>query len=631
LGENMFRVLTCLAVEHDLWLVILAGIVCFLASVTAINLFHRSRATQGSVCAAWLVTAGVATGCGIWATHFIAMLAYDPGITTAYDIGLTVLSLGAAAVITGSGLSVAIYSPIRWGAPIGGGIVGAGIACMHYLGMWALEVPGRVTWRLDLVVFSVAFGMIFGMGALLIAVRRNDTRGTVGAAVLLTLAIVSHHFTAMGAVEILPDPTRAITNFSFSPTALAIAVAAVAVAVLGMSLIGAIADHRLAARTSEFDQQIGVRQRIIDQTKEELDALNQGLERLVQERTTDLEAVRSLLEATLENVNQGIVMIDADGRVPVCNRRAVELLELPTELMRSRPRWDEVLEFLRHKGIFEATVERVGSDRLNSIQNCELRHRNGAVLEVRSVPLADGGTVQTFTDVTELLTKERLSVLGQMTATVAHELRNPLGSIKNTTAALRKATLAKSIDLERPISRIERSIGRCDQLVSDLLDYTRRRDVVLKPANLDQWLSEVLDEHQVPAGVVLDRHFSAKGTIVSLDDDRFRRVVINLVDNAAEAMQEPGNSERKISVHTQTANCAEIVVRDTGPGISPDVLPKIFEPLFSTKRFGTGLGLPTVKQIVEQHGGTIEVTSEIGQGTTARIKLPLIAAERIAA
>src|ERR1700738_1061547 len=162
--ENMFRVFNCLSAEHDLRLVAFAGIVCFLASVTAINLFHRARSTRAGVRAAWLITAGAATGCGIWGTHFIAMLAYEPGVPTAYDLGLTLLSLVIAAGVAGGGVSGGVYSVSRWNAGRGGGIVGGGIACMHYLGMWALEVPGRVTWWLDLVAVSVALGMVFGMG-----------------------------------------------------------------------------------------------------------------------------------------------------------------------------------------------------------------------------------------------------------------------------------------------------------------------------------------------------------------------------------------------------------------------------------------------------------------------------------
>src|SRR5437588_7495738 len=123
---NMYRVLSCLTVEHDLRLVVLAGALCFLASLTAINLFNRARAARGRARTTWILTAGVATGCGIWATHFIAMLAYEPGVATAYHIGLTVISLLVAVAVTSVGLGVAVRGQARWGAPLGGGIVGGG-------------------------------------------------------------------------------------------------------------------------------------------------------------------------------------------------------------------------------------------------------------------------------------------------------------------------------------------------------------------------------------------------------------------------------------------------------------------------------------------------------------------------
>src|ERR1700752_2230129 len=139
----MFRVLSCLGGEHDLRLVVLAGCVCFLASVVAINLFRRASAASGRSRFAWLVLAGAATGSGIWATHFIAMLAYEPGVDLAYDITLTALSLILAMLITGSGLAIAVTGQFRWKAAVGGAIVGAGVASMHYTGKLALQLPGR--------------------------------------------------------------------------------------------------------------------------------------------------------------------------------------------------------------------------------------------------------------------------------------------------------------------------------------------------------------------------------------------------------------------------------------------------------------------------------------------------------
>src|SRR5215468_2668512 len=104
----MFRVLTCLTSEHDLRLVALAGIICFLASCAAVSVMHRAMAARGRARALWIATAGAATGCGIWATHFIAMLAYDPGIVVGYGLVLTLLSLVAAIAVTSAGLALAV-------------------------------------------------------------------------------------------------------------------------------------------------------------------------------------------------------------------------------------------------------------------------------------------------------------------------------------------------------------------------------------------------------------------------------------------------------------------------------------------------------------------------------------------
>jgi len=720
----MFRTLYCLTGEHDLRLVALAGLVCFLASLVAISVFHRACASRGKTRVSWLLLAGAATGCGIWATHFIAMLAYDPGVGIAYDIPLLALSLTAAAVVTCIGLSVAVRSSSPGIAQLGGGIVGGGVAAMHYTGMWAVQVPGQITWAPDLVVASLILGVLFGVLALAVAVRRSDPLGTLIAALMLTLAIVSHHFTAMGAVEIVADPTRSISPFSLTPTSLAVAVASVTIAILAISLVGAAADHRLGQQFARlqaainnmpqglcmFDgsarlivcndryldmygmpRHLGEAGRSIfelmshrlskgtlavdpnEHAAELVKAAREGRttnrlveapdgraisistrpiadggwvathEDLTEQRREEKERERaqmilntfSLLEATLENVNQGIMMTDADGRVPLCNRRAVELLGLPSELTASRPKFDDVVDHLRQGGEFkdaetasEAWTRPCESG--GSYQSFQHRRPNGVILEIRSVPLPNGGSVRTFTDVSELLKTERFSVLGQLTATVAHELRNPLSAIKNTTVALRQMSASQQIDLERPISRIERSIGRCDRLVADLLEYTKKRDLNLQPMAIDQWLGEVLDEQRLPDGVSLVRELSAGNAQVGIDADRFRRVIINLIENAAQAMQEQ-DRERTIRISSAAAGGAEVIISDTGPGIAPEVLPRVFEPLFSTKSFGTGLGLPTVKQIVEQHGGTVEVTSQVGVGTTVRIKLPGAVEERAAA
>ena len=176
-------------------------------------------------------------GCGIWATHFIAMLAYEPGVPVAYGVSLTALSLLAAMVITAIGFGASPQAPTDWAAPAGGAIVGAGVACMHYLGMWALEVPGHMTWSIGLVAVSIAPRHAVRHGS-------DGRRGSsprhrappIVAATLLTLAIVSHHFTAMGAEQIVPDPARTVNEFSFSPGSLAVAIAGTTLGLLALTL-----------------------------------------------------------------------------------------------------------------------------------------------------------------------------------------------------------------------------------------------------------------------------------------------------------------------------------------------------------------------------------------------------------
>jgi signal transduction histidine kinase len=220
----------------------------------------------------------------------------------------------------------------------------------------------------------------------------------------------------------------------------------------------------------------------------------------------------------------------------------------------------------------------------------------------------------------ELIRKERLSALGQLTATMAHELRNPLSAIRNTLFAVRETATAGGLNLDRPMTRIERSIERCDRIIHDLLDYTRIKELQRAVIAPDPWLEEVLEEQRLPADVTLVKKLDAD-CLIAIDIERMRRVVINLVDNAAQALM-AGAPARQITVSTRrTADMFELAIEDTGSGIAKDVLPKVFEPLFSTKSFGTGLGLPLVKQIVEQHNGTIGITSEPGTGTCVTIRL----------
>ena len=239
----------------------------------------------------------------------------------------------------------------------------------------------------------------------------------------------------------------------------------------------------------------------------------------------------------------------------------------------------------------------------------------------------------------ELARANRLATLGKLTATVSHELRNPLAVIRNTVFALGEAAKSSGLNLDRSLKRIERNVIRCNEIITELLDYTRTRKLDAAPRVFDEWLVEVLGEYEVPAGIALHRQLDAPGAEVSFDSGRLQRVFVNLLDNARDAINDgrsvpaPGTvREPSIAVRTKVVGGRfQVVVADTGAGIPPEVFPKIFEPLFSTKGFGIGLGLPTVKQIIEQHGGDIQIDSVVGQGTTVTLWLPLFRVQDMAA
>ena len=249
----MLTVYNCLVNEHDLRLVVLAGLVCTLASFSAINLLHHVLRTEGTLRMVWLWVAATATGFGIWATHFIAMLAFSPAMQTGYNITLTAASLVAAILLTRLGLFVALTAmPLaRWQ---GGAIVGGGIAVMHYTGMAAFEIPGRIEWDPLLVVTSIALGTVIGAFALPVGLRARTKKALAGGTLLLTLAIVSHHFTAMGAAAIVPDPRFEVSPMAIPTGWLAVLVSIAAFTILLLTFAALaldIRDRRLAERQAE--------------------------------------------------------------------------------------------------------------------------------------------------------------------------------------------------------------------------------------------------------------------------------------------------------------------------------------------------------------------------------------------
>jgi diguanylate cyclase (GGDEF)-like protein len=259
----MLRVIRCLAVEHDYLLVLLAAVVCAATTFTSFSIYSRVAHAQKMMRLGWLFLTGVCTASGIWATHFVAMLAYEAGVQTAYDPVLTAGSLFVAIVATTLGYFVCAQGS-RIEIAVGGCIVGIGIGLMHFTGMRALLVPGVLTWNASLVIASLLIGAALASASTTLFHRWQDLRAIAGSAGLLTLGICGLHFTAMGAVSIEPDPTILVSGYTADAPILALAIAGLTVIVMVAGLAAAVIDRQTT-------------QHSVERIKELVDAASEGI------------------------------------------------------------------------------------------------------------------------------------------------------------------------------------------------------------------------------------------------------------------------------------------------------------------------------------------------------------------
>ena len=229
----------------------------------------------------------------------------------------------------------------------------------------------------------------------------------------------------------------------------------------------------------------------------------------------------------------------------------------------------------------------------------------------------------------QLVRSEKLSSLGKLSASIAHEINNPLAGIL-TFAKLIVRTLdqgapddATRKSLIKNLHLVERETERCSAIVRNLLDFARERPLALKDTNVQAVVEEAVqllgNQIQIQ-GVVLEKRL-APVPLVDGDFGQLRQAFVNVMMNACEAMARGGRLTLETSV-VDGGRWVEIAFQDSGPGIPPDHLSKIFDPFFTTKEKGTGLGLSVVYGIIERHGGKIELTTEVGKGTRVMLRLP---------
>jgi PAS domain S-box-containing protein len=224
----------------------------------------------------------------------------------------------------------------------------------------------------------------------------------------------------------------------------------------------------------------------------------------------------------------------------------------------------------------------------------------------------------------ELLQQERLATIGQLTATVSHELRNPLGTIQSAIFSI-----DDSIEKNEPhramrsLELAERSINRCVNIIEELNNYARVKELNVSTGSIDDWLLTVIGDQIIPEDILVELDLSC-GVQVHFDPSKLQQVINNLLDNAVHALKDSHANGKLLQISTSLLDgIYEIRICDNGVGMSDDIKERLFEPLFSTRNFGVGLGMVVVKNIVEQHHGQVFIESKEGEGTSVNIQLPI--------
>lgn len=225
-----------------------------------------------------------------------------------------------------------------------------------------------------------------------------------------------------------------------------------------------------------------------------------------------------------------------------------------------------------------------------------------------------------------LLRQEKLATIGQIAGNIAHELRNPLGAVKQSIFYLKRLYHRGQLDASNPkvkahLELIEAELDTSERVISDLLQMTRTKPLQREQTDLRLTIVDAADRCHLPERVQLNIELHPEPFPVWADPLQLRQVLINLLFNAVQSIEQQGSITIRAKQLTEEASCV-IEIEDTGAGIEPDALSKVFEALYTTKNTGTGLGLSICKQIIENHHGQISLRSQIGQGTTVSIILP---------
>jgi two-component system sensor histidine kinase PilS (NtrC family) len=354
----------------------------------------------------------------------------------------------------------------------------------------------------------------------------------------------------------------------------------------------------------------------------------------LQAATQSLANLRALHERIVQSIRSGVVTTDLQGTIYTFNSAAEEITGYPEADVRGQ---DASIFFGEIKGIIDdsMTIRHAGEASPRFEANCltadGLRLRLGFSISPLFAETGETtGTVITFQDLTHIRALEetsrrqdRLAAIGRMAASIAHEIRNPLAAMRGSIQMLRADMEGESSQTEL-MEIILRESDRLNRIISDFLSYARPRSIIQSKVDvgglLKQTFTLLRHSAEMSESQVIQEEVPATPLLVDADSEQLQQVFWNLARNALQAMPDGGTLQA--SVEQQSPERLRIAFSDSGRGMSPEQVEHLFEP-FSSTTGGTGLGLSIVYQIIRDHGGTINVRSRLGQGTTIAIELPV--------
>lgn len=255
--SGFVALIASVAKEHNGPLVIVAAMICLLSCYTALTLVARAGRPGKTTSDPWLTAAAVVVGCGVWAVHFVALLAFQPGMRIGYDPAQAMFAAAVGVVCCGTGFAAVV----RRYAAMGGGLVGAAAAAMNYAVMAALRLPAHEHWNIALVAASIVVAAGFGTAALVLSARPR-WKSQLAAAMLLTAGVLGAHFMGMAALSLIPDPSIQVPSEMIPPIWFSVAVTAICVLIVGLGVIGSLVDQHI--------RELEATKRELEQTAEKL-------------------------------------------------------------------------------------------------------------------------------------------------------------------------------------------------------------------------------------------------------------------------------------------------------------------------------------------------------------------------